>query len=197
MKTFPLLPLVCSWESLHICCIYLPCIRLYLCSKLVLSLITAGSSTHRSVIFISSSKEWSSLNWEGKHTQKNNGSSNDYLFMHSTTATLQHFSNFSLFQARWSDDMTYQCPLDGSKLAVQVFAPGLPLSWSQKYWLWHKQHCADLPGYDCMIPPNNLATTFCFFHSIKNSFILRKEKLTVCNLTTVIFQNLNFFPYVL
>lgn len=123
MKTSLLLPLVCGWQSLHIWCIYLPCIRLYLCSKLVLSLITAGSSTHRSVIFISSSKEWSSLNWEGKHTQKNNGSSNDYLFMHSTTATLQHFSNFSLFQARWSDDMTDQCPLDGSKLAVQVFAP--------------------------------------------------------------------------
>lgn len=100
IKTLLLFSLVYSWESLHIWCIYLPCIRLYLCSKLVLSLITAGSSTHRSVIFISSSKEWSSLNWEGKHTDKNNGSSNDYLFMHSTAATLQHVSNFSRFQAR-------------------------------------------------------------------------------------------------
>lgn len=89
IKTFLLFSLVFSWGSLHIWCIYLPCIRLYLCSKLVLSLITAGGSAHRSVIFISSSKEWSSLNWEGKHTEKTNGRSNDYLFMHSTTATLQ------------------------------------------------------------------------------------------------------------
>lgn len=100
IKTPLLFSLVCSWESLDIWCIYLPCIRLYLCSKLVLSLITAGSSTHRSVIFISSSKEWSSLNWEGKHTEKSNGSSNDYLSMHSTTATSLHLTNFSLFQAR-------------------------------------------------------------------------------------------------
>lgn len=70
IKISLLFSLVCSWESLHIWYIYLPCIRLYLCSKLVLSLITAGSSTHRSVIFISSSKEWSSLNWEGKHREK-------------------------------------------------------------------------------------------------------------------------------
>lgn len=106
IKISLLFALVYSWESLHIWCIYLPCIRLYLCSKLVLSLITTGSSAHRSVIFISSSKEWSSLNWEGKHTEKNNGSSNDYLFMHSTTAMLQDLSNFSLFQAKikwWYD----------------------------------------------------------------------------------------------
>lgn len=89
IKIFLLFSSVCSWGSLYIPCIYLPCIRLYLCSKLVFSLITTGGSAHRSVIFISSSKEWSSLNWEAEHTEKNNGSSHDYLFMHSATATLQ------------------------------------------------------------------------------------------------------------
>lgn len=88
IKVLLLFFLVCSWGSLPVWCIYLPCIRLYLCSKLVLSLITTGGSAHRSVIFIGSSKEWSSLNWEGKHTEKNKGSSNDYLFMHATVQQL-------------------------------------------------------------------------------------------------------------
>lgn len=89
IKLFLFFSSVCSWESLCTRWVYLPCIRLYLCSKLVLSLITAGGSTHRSVIFISSSKEWSSLDWEGKQTEKNYSSRNDYLFMHDATATLQ------------------------------------------------------------------------------------------------------------
>lgn len=44
-----------------------------------------------------------------------------------------------------------------------------------KYWLWHKQHCADLPGYDHMIPPNNLAIIFNFLHS-KECLYLEERK---------------------
>ena len=51
--------------------------------------------------------------------------------------------------------------------------------------------------------PRNSVTTFSFLHSIKDPFILRKEKLTMHNLhgesnrTNVIFQNPKFFPYAL
>lgn len=69
--------------------------------------------------------------------------------------------------------MTHQCPPDRCKLPVQVFAPGFPLYWIQEVLALAQ---ADLPRYDCMIPPNNLATIFSIHHSIKNAFISRKKK---------------------
>lgn len=65
-KVFELFPSVCNWGWVFMWYTCLPCIRLYLCSKLVLSLITTGGSAHRPVVFIRNSKEWSSLNWKDR-----------------------------------------------------------------------------------------------------------------------------------
>lgn len=68
---------------------------------------------------------------------------------------------------------------------------------------WNNKSCAELPGYNYMTVPNSSVTTFSFLHSIKDHFVLRKEKLTMHNLhmeskmTNVIFYNLKFFPYAL
>lgn len=68
---------------------------------------------------------------------------------------------------------------------------------------WNNERCAELPGYNCVTLPSNTVTIFSLLRSIKDPFILRKEKLTVHNLhveskmTNVIFQNPKFFPYAL